>query len=56
MRAELFARCIRCSDLISLDPDEYDNCRCGAIRKDRDAGRFGSSLGDSQIEIYRRQP
>jgi len=56
MRAELFARCIRCGDFISLDPDEYDNCRCGAIDNDRDAGRFGSSLGDSQIEIYRRQP
>lgn len=54
MQAELFARCVRCGDLVSLDPDEYGDCRCGAIHKDRDAARFGSVLGDSAIEIYRR--
>jgi hypothetical protein len=53
MRADLFARCVRCGDLVSLDPDEYGACRCGAIHKDCDAGRFGSSLGDDTIEIYR---
>ena len=55
MRADLFARCIRCGDLVSLDPNEYGACRCGAIHKDRDAGRFGSSLGNDAIEIYRRR-
>jgi hypothetical protein len=56
MRAELHARCVRCGDYVSLDPNEFGNCRCGAIHKDRDAGRFGSSLGDDQIEVYRRKP
>jgi hypothetical protein len=56
MRSELCARCIRCGDFVSLDPDEYGNCQCGAIHHDRDAGRFGSSRGDDQIEIYRCKP
>ena len=56
MSRELFARCIRCDDFIPLDPDENRNCRCGALHLDRDAGRFGSSLGDNQIEIYRCKP
>jgi hypothetical protein len=56
MRADLYARCIRCGDFVSLDPTEYDHCGCGAIRKDIDAGRFGSSLGDDAIEIYHHDP
>lgn len=40
----------------TLDPTEYDHCGCGAIRKDIDAGRFGSSLGDDAIEIYHHDP
>ncbi len=56
MHPELHARCVRCGDYVSLDPDEFGDCRCGAIHKDPDAGRFGSSLGDDQIEIYRRTP
>lgn len=54
MSAELAARCIRCGDFVSLDPTEYGECRCGAVHKDPDAGRFGSTLGDAAIEIYRR--
>jgi hypothetical protein len=30
MRAELFARYIRCGDFLSLDPEEYGDCRCAA--------------------------
>jgi hypothetical protein len=54
MRADLYARCVRCEQFMSLNPEEYDNCACGAIYKDVDAGRFGSSLGDNAIEIYRK--
>ena len=56
MSSELFARCIRCGDFVPLNPDEYVNCQRGALYMDRDAGRFGSSLGDNQIEIYRYKP
>ena len=56
MRTDLHARCVRCGDFVSLDPNTYGACRCGAISKDADAGRFGSSLGDASIEIYRRVP
>lgn len=56
MQADLFARCIRCGGFVSLDPTEYGDCACGAIHKDADAGRFGSSFGDQAIEIYRLDP
>jgi len=45
MSGDLAARCCRCGDFVSLGPAEYGNCRCGAIHKDPDAGRFGSALG-----------
>lgn len=53
MRPDLYARCSRCGDLMSMDPNETVSCRCGSLFKD-DIGRFGSSLGDSSIAIYRR--
>jgi hypothetical protein len=56
MHPDLYARCPRCRDLIALDPASNAGCRCGAVYKDSDAGRFGSSLGDGAIEIYRRRP
>jgi hypothetical protein len=54
MRAALFAKCLRCGDMVSLDPDETAMCSCGSISKDADAGRFGSSFGDEGIAIYRQ--
>ena len=54
MRDDLFARCSRCGDLMSLDPTETRMCSCGSLSKDADAGRFGSALGDDSIAIYRR--
>lgn len=54
MRADYFAKCPRCGDLISMDPDEDANCNCGSLFKET-AGRFGSSFApDDDIEIYRR--
>jgi hypothetical protein len=54
MRPHLFSRCLRCRDFMSLDAEQYGHCRCGALHKDRHAGRFGSSFGDGSIEIYSR--
>jgi hypothetical protein len=53
MRADLSAKCLRCGDMVSLDPDETATFSCGGISKDADAGRFGSSVGDEGIAIYR---
>ena len=33
---------------------DYFTCSCGAMRLDPDAGRFGSSLGDLNILVYRK--
>jgi len=54
MDSVLAARCRRCRSFVSLDPAAYGDCKCGAIHKDPDAGRFGSVLGDAAIDIYRR--
>lgn len=54
MNAELYARCPRCGGFISLSPTESAQCTCGALHKDADAGRIGSSFGDDAIEIYRK--
>ena len=52
MRSDLFARCIRCGDLLSLDPVTDDTCRCGRLMKDA-IGRFGSADGDDSTAIYK---
>jgi len=36
-----------------LKPGENAECRCGALHKDADTGRFGSTFGDDAMEIYR---
>jgi hypothetical protein len=55
MRGDLYARCTRCGDLLSLEPADGGQCACCALCKDPDAGRFGSTLGDAAIEIYGRR-
>jgi hypothetical protein len=52
-RSDLFGRCNRCGDLLSLYPDKDQSCGCGALYKDVGAGRFGSADGDDSIAIYR---
>jgi hypothetical protein len=52
-RSDLFGRCTRCGDLLSLYPDKDESCRCGHLYKDVGAGRFGSADGDDSIAIYR---
>ena len=54
MSGELYARCPRCRDFISLNPTETVQCTCGALHKDADVGRIGSSFRDDAIEVYRR--
>lgn len=55
MDADIVFRCIRCGDLMPADPDVTATCRCGALHKDADAGRFGSVLGDDAIEVFGRR-
>lgn len=45
-------RCVQCGDTMPADWDNYFDCTCGAMYLDYDAGRFGSSLGDSNILSY----
>jgi len=52
-RSDLFGRCYRCGDLLSLSPDKDQSCRCGCLYKDVGAGRFGSTAGDDSIAVYR---
>jgi len=52
-RSDLFGRCTRCGDLLSLYPDKDQSCRCACLNKDVGAGRFGSSDGNDSIAIYR---
>jgi len=52
MGGSLYFRCIRCGCYMSAASDESCECFCGALYLDADASRFGSSLGDAQIEVY----
>lgn len=51
-----FFKCIQCGYFMDDDPDTYDECYCGALFRDADAGRFGSRLGDDAIEVYSATP
>ncbi|MGW8566109.1 hypothetical protein [Isoptericola sp. NPDC055881] len=52
MRPDLYARCMRCEDLLGLDPSADATCRCGRLYKDTSYGRFGSADGDDDIAIF----
>lgn len=56
MRQGLYFKCTSCGYFMPADPQAYDDCFCGRMYKDADAGRFGSSLGDTEIEVYRAVP
>jgi transposase len=56
MSPTLFLKCPRCSHLISADPTTTETCPCGALHKDADAGRVGSSFGDVDIEVFEAIP
>ena len=53
--ADLYYRCAACGDLMCAAHDDYFSCRCGAMRLDIDAGRFGSRHGDENILVYRKK-
>ena len=52
----LYLKCVLCGYLMVLVPTTYDVCFCGALHKDKDAGRVGSKLCDDAIEVYRKKP
>lgn len=52
-RAGLAYRCARCGSMMPADTNDYFTCACGAMHLDRDMHRFGSSLGDDNILVYR---
>ena len=54
MAPDIFYRCIDCGYLMSGDPNMDDRCTCGKLSKDTGYGRFGSSLGDGAIEVYKK--
>jgi len=48
-----FFKCISCGDFIN--PAQMKNnggCKCGKLFADIDHLRFGSDLGDDEIEVY----
>lgn len=51
---DYFARCGSCGEMLRLWADQSEQCTCGRMHKDVDAGRFGSSDGDNSIAIYRK--
>jgi hypothetical protein len=51
---DYFGRCGRCGGLLRLWADQSEQCSCGRLYKDVDAGRFGSVDGDDSIAVYRR--
>jgi hypothetical protein len=51
--AGLFYRCSRCGYYMKASDNCYDTCYCGAMHRDVDAGRFGSTFGDDAIESVR---
>ena len=56
MRRNLYFKCTSCGYFMPADPEAYDDCFCGRMYKDADAGRFGSALGDGGIEVNRAVP
>lgn len=54
-RGHLF-RCVQCDYFMPDQIEECDTCFCGALHLDTGAGRFGSDLGDAQIEVWRATP
>lgn len=52
---DLFGRCQACDGMLRIWPDESEQCSCGRLYKDVDAGRFGSVDGDESIAIYREE-
>jgi hypothetical protein len=56
MSPTLFLKCPQCLHLVSADPTTTESCPCGALHKDADAGRIGSSFSDADIEVFEAAP
>ena len=51
---DYFGRCGTCGGMLRLWDDLSEQCPCGRLYKDVEAGLFGSADGDDSIGIYRR--
>ena len=51
---DIYFRCVSCGEMMCSDHTGYYDCRCESMNLDWDAGRFGSSLGDLNILVYRK--
>lgn len=51
-----FFRCVECDYFMSDRTNESERCFCGKLDIDVSARRFGSALGDDQIEVWRATP
>ena len=54
LASDYFGRCGACGALLRIWNDKSEQCTCGRLYKDVEAGRFGSSDGDGSIAVYRR--
>ncbi|MDR0222323.1 MAG: hypothetical protein LBI38_02150 [Oscillospiraceae bacterium] len=55
MSKDLYFRCVKCGYMMNGNPNKSDICECGKLNKEIGLGRFGSSLGDDSIEVYKRK-
>lgn len=51
---DYFGRCRACGGMLRLWDDQSEQCPCGRLYKDVEAGRFGSRDGDDSIAVYRK--
>lgn len=51
---DYFGRCGACGALLRIWDDKSEQCTCGRLYKDVEAGRVGSSDGAETIAVYRR--
>lgn len=56
LASDYFGRCGACGSMLRLWADQSEQCSCGRLYKDVDAGRFGSRDGDNSIAVYRKLP
>lgn len=49
----IFYRCAQCGSFMQASFNDYYSCECNAMSLDVDYGRFGSTLGDQNILVYK---
>lgn len=51
----IYFRCANCSDLMWARQNDYLQCQCRSMHLDIDYLRFGSTFGDDNILVYRKE-